>query len=99
MKLVSVERTDIAKIHHQLRHIPYQANRVLGALSIMFNLAESWSLRPAFSNPCRGVKKYKEKKRERFLIRDELRSLGEALKIEEEFAPSAGVSGILCAGP
>jgi Arm DNA-binding domain len=46
MKLVSVERTDIAKIHHQLRHIPYQANRVLGVLSIMFNLAEAWGLRP-----------------------------------------------------
>lgn len=89
MKLVSVERTDIAKIHHQLRHIPYQANRVLGVLSIMFNLAESWSLRPAFSNPCRGVRKYKEKKRERFLNRDELRRLGEALRIEEEFAPQA----------
>jgi Arm DNA-binding domain len=89
MKLVSVERTDIAKIHHQLRHIPYQANRVLGVLSIMFNLAESWNLRPAFTNPCRGVKKYKEKKRERFLSREELGQLGEALRIEEEFAPSA----------
>jgi integrase len=89
MKLVSVERTDIAKIHHQLRHIPYQANRVLGVLSIMFNLAESWNLRPAFTNPCRGVRKYKEKKRERFLSREELGRLGDALRIEEEFAPSA----------
>jgi integrase len=89
MKLVSVERTDIAKIHHQLRHIPYQANRVFGVLSIMFNLAESWNLRPAFTNPCRGVRKYKEKKRERFLSREELGRLGEALRIEEEFAPSA----------
>lgn len=89
MKLVSVERTDIAKIHHQLRHIPYQANRVLGVLSIMFNLAESWNLRPAFTNPCRGVRKYKEKKRERFLSREELRRLGEALRIEEELTPSA----------
>ncbi len=89
MKLVSVERTDIAKIHHQLRHIPYQANRVLGVLSIMFNLAENWGLRPQFSNPCRGVRKFKEKKRERFLNREELRRLGEALRIEEEFAPSA----------
>ena len=89
MKLVTVERSDIAKIHHQLRHIPYQANRVLGVLSIMFNLAESWNLRPAFTNPCRGVKKYKEKKRERFLSREELGRLGEALRTEEEFAPSA----------
>ena len=55
----------------------------------MFNLAESWGLRPQFSNPCRGVKKYKEKRRERFLNREELRRLGEALRIEEEFAPSA----------
>jgi integrase len=89
MKLVSVERTDIARIHHQLRHIPYQANRVLGVLSIMFNLAESWGLRPLYSNPCRGVKKYKERRRERFLNREELRRLGEALRTEEEFAPSA----------
>ena len=89
IKLVSVERTDIAKIHHQLRHIPYQANRVLGVLSIMFNLAESWNLRPPFTNPCRGVRKYKEKKRERFLNHEELGRLGEALRIEEEFAPSA----------
>lgn len=89
MKLVSVERTDIAKIHHQQRHIPYQANRVLGVLSIMFNLAESWNLRPLNSNPCRGLKKYKEKKRESFLNSEELSRLGEALRIEEEFAPSA----------
>jgi hypothetical protein len=56
MKLVSVERTDIARNHHQLRRIPYQANRVLGVLSVMFNLAESWGLRPLNSDPCRGVK-------------------------------------------
>jgi integrase len=89
MKLVSVERTDITKIHHQLRYIPYQANRVLGVLSIMFNLAETWNLRPAFSNPCRGVKKYKEKKRERFLNSEELQRLGDSLRVEEEFAPFA----------
>jgi integrase len=89
LKLISIERADIAKIHHQLCNIPYQANRVLGVLSIMFNLAESWGLRPQFSNPCRGVKKFKEFKRERFLSREELRRLGEALRIEEELAPSA----------
>ena len=89
MKHISVEQTEIAKIQHWLHHIPYQANRVFGVLPIMFNLAESWSLRPAFSNPCRRVKKYKEEKRERFLNREELRRLGEALRIEEEFAPAA----------
>jgi integrase len=89
MRLVSVERTDIAKLHHQLRHIPYQANRVLGVLSVMFSQAENWNLRPIASNPCRGVKKYKETKRERYLNKEELRRLGHALRVEEEFAPSA----------
>jgi integrase len=89
MRLVSVERTKIAKLHHQLRYIPYQANRVLGVLSVMFSQAENWNLRPIASNPCRGIKKYKETKRERYLNKEELRRLGQALRIEEEFAPSA----------
>jgi integrase len=89
MRLVSVERTDIAKLHHGLRHIRYQANRVLGVLSVMFTQAENWNLRPIASNPCRGVKKYKETKRERYLDKHELKRLGQALRIEDEFAPSA----------
>ena len=89
MRLVSVERTDISKLHHGLRHIPYQANRVLGVLSVMFSQAESWNLRPIASNPCRGVKKFKETKRERYLDKHELKRLGHALRIEEEYAPAA----------
>ncbi len=84
MRLVSIERTDIAKLHHGLRHIRYQANRVLGVLSVMFTQAENWNLRPVASNPCRGVKKYKETKRERYLDKHELKRLGQTLRIEEE---------------
>ena len=82
-KVVDVERTDIAKLHHDLRGKPYQANRTLGVLSKMFNLAEVWSLRPDGSNPCRHVKKYKEEKRERFLSDEEYKRLGEALRKAE----------------
>ena len=46
---------------------PYQANRTLGVLSKIFSLAEVWGLRPDGSNPCRHVKRYKERNRERFL--------------------------------
>ena len=88
-KIVSVVRTDITVLHHQLRKIPYQANRTLGVLSVMFAQAESWNLREAFSNPCRGVKKFKEKRRERFLSSEELARLGTALLAEEKEAPSA----------
>ncbi|MDA4848624.1 tyrosine-type recombinase/integrase [Hoeflea poritis] len=82
-KIIDIERADIAKIHHNLRDKPYQANRTLGVLSKMFNLAEIWGLRPDGSNPCRHVKKYKEEKRERFLSDAEYKKLGEALRITE----------------
>ena len=82
-KAVDIERADIAKIHHGLRNKPYQANRTLGVLSKMFNLAEVWGLRPDGSNPCRHVKKYKEERRERFLSDEEYKSLGDALRKAE----------------
>jgi integrase len=72
-------RADVAKFHHELRDRPYQANRALGVLSKMFNLAEQWGLRPDASNPCRHIKRYRERKRERFLTKQELQRLGAAL--------------------
>jgi len=78
-KACDIERRDIAEFHHNLRDIPYQANRTLGVLSKMFNLAEVWGLRPDHSNPCLHVKKYHEQKRERFLSPDEYVALGKTL--------------------
>lgn len=78
-KACDIERKDIAEFHHNLRDIPYQANRTLGVLSKMFNLAEVWGLRPDHSNPCLHVKKYPEQKRERFLSPEEYITLGETL--------------------
>jgi integrase len=78
-KIADITRADVAKLHHDLRHIPYQANRVIGVLSKMFNLAEVWGLRPDGSNPCRHVRKYREHHRERFLSPQELTHLGTVL--------------------
>ena len=78
-KAADVARADVAKLHHDLRHSRYQANRSLALLSKMFNLAEMWGLRPDGSNPCRHVKKYPEEKRKRYLNGNELARLGETL--------------------
>jgi integrase len=78
-RVADVTRADVAKFHHDLRHIPYQANRNLEILSKMFNLAEMWGLRPDGSNPRRHIRKYPEQKRERFLSAGELRRLGDVL--------------------
>lgn len=84
-KASDIERKDIAELHHGLRETPYQANRTLGVLSKMFNLAEVWGLRPDHSNPCLHVKKFSEQKRERFLSPEEYVALGKTLnEIENE---------------
>ena len=77
-------KADIARLHHELRRIPYQANRNLEVISKMFNLAELWGLRPDGSNPRRHIKKYPEEKRERYLSPAELAALGEALSLAEQ---------------
>lgn len=79
MRVQAVARPDVAELHHALREKPYQANRVLGVLSKMFNLAEIWGLRPDGSNPTRHVAKYPERKRERFLAPDEIDRLWSVL--------------------
>lgn len=91
-RVTEVTRADVAKLHHDLRHIAYDANRCLEMISKMFNLAEMWGLRPDGSNPRKHIKKYPEEKRERFLSPAELQRVGEVLREMEEEAielPSA----------
>ena len=78
-KVEAITRGDVARLHHDLAATPYAANRVLALISVMFNLAESWGLRAPASNPCRHLKRYPERKRERFLSAEEVQRLGEAL--------------------
>ena len=79
LRVTDVTRADVAKLHHDLRDTPYQSNRNLEIVSKMFNLAETWGVRPAHSNPRWGIKKYPEEKRNRYLIGNELARLGETL--------------------
>ena len=92
MPLAAVETAHVAALHYRLRETPRAANRALSVLSKMFSLASAWGLVADGTNPCKGVRKYKEKKRERFLTRDEYRSLGQALA-EAEMEAEAGIEG------
>ena len=80
--VANVEYKDILAFHNKLHHMPTVANRAVDILVKMFNLADAWGWRPAGSNPCRGVARFKVEKHERFLTREELRRLGEALRAE-----------------
>lgn len=83
LKVSSLTRDDILKLHHSLQHLSTTANRVLSLLSKALNLAELWGYRPDHSNPCRHIKKYTEQKRERFLSQDEISCLMDVLAKEE----------------
>ena len=88
-RVVDVTRGDVAALHHQMRGTPYAANRTIGILSAMFTVAELWGLRPQGSNPCRYVKRFRERKRERFLSDEEYRRLGAALREAESTGTEA----------
>lgn len=72
-KVGTVSRRDIEAIHIRLKDRPYQANRVLALLSKMFNLAVQWKWRG--DNPAKGVNRFDEEKRERWLSDEELHRL------------------------
>jgi integrase len=76
-KVASIGRRDIEAIHVAMKERPYQANRVLSLMSKMFNLAVEWQWRP--DNPAKGIERYEEQKRDRWLSDDELRRLCTAL--------------------
>jgi site-specific recombinase XerD len=78
-----IKPNDIARLHHELRATPYQANRALALLSKFFVWVEKRGLRSDGFNPCRHVEKYREGRRERFLSQVELARLGDALRKAE----------------
>lgn len=87
--VAEAERKEIASLHHGMRKTPYQANRALGVISKMFSLAEVWGWRAEGTNPCRHIKAYREKKRERFLSEEETARLSAVLRRAEREMPSA----------
>jgi integrase len=81
-RLSTIHRRDIEKLHADLAEKSgvYAANRVLALLSTMFNKATEWGWHG--DNPCKGIKKFPEESRERFLTQDEMPRFVKALAEE-----------------
>ena len=82
-KAEKVTISDIAKLHGKLKASPYQANRMLAVVSSLYSFAAKRHFVPQGTNPARGIEKYRENGRERFLSAEELRRLGEAIREAE----------------
>jgi integrase len=83
-KLAEVSFSDIDSLHRKItksgkrgRGAPYVANRTVAVLSKMFSQAIRWRWRA--DNPCKGVERNHEEKRQRYLSPTEIAALSGAL--------------------
>ena len=78
IKVAAVSYSDVDRLHRELsKRAPTHANRVLALLSKMMSLAILWRWRT--DNPCKGIERNQEAKRQRYLSADELVRLTKAL--------------------
>ena len=80
----SITREDVEKLHARIgKDAEIEANRVLALLSTLLNFATEHGYREGI-NPAKGVRRYPEHSRERFIdIDDELTALMDALDAED----------------
>ena len=88
-----IGRDQVASLHYRLHKTPTMANQVVDTLSRLFSMAEVWGVAPEGGNPCRFVKKYRNRSCERFLSEQEFRWLGRVLS-ELEAEGKVSASGI-----
>lgn len=82
-KAKEVTRTDIARLHLANRRTPFQANRIVAIVGSMYGFAAKHGLVPEGLNPARGIERFKEDGRERYLSVSELERLGAAIRQAE----------------
>ena len=85
--VADVDSREVRNWFASLRATPAAADRSMPVLSVIMREAEAMGLRPEGSNPCRGIRRYRRKGRERFLSDDELRRLSAALSAHAERKP------------
>ena len=81
-KLSAIHKSDVQALHTRVgkSNGPYLANRLLDLLGAMYNKARDIGY--TGDNPAKGIKKFREEKRDRFLQGDELPAFFKALASE-----------------
>jgi integrase len=78
-----VAPSDVAKLHLANRRRPYMANRMLAVIGSMYTFGSRRRLVPEGLNPTKGIERFKEQGRERYLSTEEFARLGDALREAE----------------
>lgn len=82
-KLSDIKKTEVQLLVEKIHDTNglYQSNRILERIRAMYNKAIEWGWEGV--NPAIGIKKYKEKSRDRFILPNEMPHLVRALDEEE----------------
>ena len=94
----AITEDDVRQWFASLRSTPAAADRSMPVLSVIMREAETLGCRPEGSNPCRNVKRYRRRGRDRFLSREEARRLGRALARRDGHPLAAAVRLLILTG-
>ena len=87
--ITEITTNDVRRWFASLHNTPVSSDRSAPILSVIMRQAEVYGYRPAGTNPCAGIRRYRRKGRERFLSTPEFRRLGEVLVRHEADHPQA----------
>ena len=87
MQVADITRADVLRWFAARRGTPVAADRSLPILSVILKEAERLGYRPEGSNPCRGIRRYRRKGRERYLSDAEIGRLAATLSAHEREWP------------
>ena len=82
-----ITRRDVQEWFASLHPTPVSADRSAPILSVIMRQAEVYGYRPEESNPCKGIKRYQRKGRERILSAREIGRLAAVLALHESARP------------
>jgi integrase len=83
LPVAAVERSDVERLHVAMARTPRRANYTVSTTHVLFNHAIDLGLRPPGTNPARRIKRYRERKVERFLSEAEIAKAAEAIEQAE----------------
>jgi integrase len=84
LSVAHIGRDDVVRLHVAMAEIPRRANYAIATVRALLNFAIELGLRPSGSNPARGIKPYRENKRERFLTEAEIAKAADAITAAEQ---------------
>ena len=98
--IADIDGREVRNWFASLAATPVAADRSMPILSVIMCEAERMGLRPEGSNPCRGIRRYRRKGRERFLSDDEIGRLSAVLRerAERQSSQVAAVRLLLLTG-